>query len=117
MTAVLLLCLIFNYKFMKKKSECLGIYHYRWQKIGKIMKLCIILVCLFSFSLSATTLAQRERVNMKLQDVSLRQVLEQIREQTNLQFMMSKEQGVRVGRVSVDAVNETVVEVLDKIFA
>ena len=39
MTAVLLLCLIFNYKFMKKKSECLGIYHYRWQKIGKIMKL------------------------------------------------------------------------------
>jgi len=117
MTAVLLLCLIFNYKFMKKKSECLGIYHYRWQKIGKIMKLCIILVCLFSFSLSATTLAQRERVNMKLQDVSLRQVLEQIREQTNLQFMMSKEQGERVGRVSVDAVNETVVEVLDKIFA
>lgn len=67
-------------------------------KIGKIMKLCIILVCLFSFSLSATTLAQRERVNMKLQDVSLRQVLEQIREQTNLQFRMSKEQGERVGR-------------------
>ena len=61
------------------------------------MKLCIILVCLFSFSLSATTLAQRERVSMKLQEVSLRQVLEQIREQTNLQFMMSKEQGERVG--------------------
>ena len=61
------------------------------------MKLCIILVCLFSFSLSATTLAQRERVNMKLQDVSLRQVLEQIREQTNLQFMMSKEQGGTCG--------------------
>ena len=81
------------------------------------MKLCIILVCLFSFSLSATTLAQRERVSMKLQDVSLRQVLEQIREQTKLQFMMSKEQGERVGRVSVDAVNETVAEVLDKIFA
>ena len=59
------------------------------------MKLCIILVCLFSFSLSATTLAQRERVSMKLQEVSLRQVLEQIREQTNLQFMMSKEQGER----------------------
>ena len=82
-----------SYKFMKKKSECLGIYHDRWQKIGKMMKLCIILVCLFSFSLSATTLAQRERVSMKLQEVSLRQVLEQIREQTNLQFMMSKEQG------------------------
>lgn len=117
MTAVLLLCLIFSYKFMKKKSECLGIYHYRWQKIGKMMKLCIILVCLFSFSLSATTLAQRERVNMKLQDVSLRQVLEQIREQTNLQFMMSKEQGERVGRVSVNAENATVAEVLDKVFA
>ena len=81
------------------------------------MKLCIILVCLFSFSLPATTLAQQERVNMKLQGVSLRQVLEQIREQTNLQFMMSKEQGERVGRVSVNAVNETVAEVLDKIFA
>jgi tonB-linked outer membrane protein, susC/ragA family len=106
-----------SYKFMKKKSECLGIYHYRWQKIGKMMKLCIILVCLFSFSLSATTLAQRERVSMKLQEVSLRQVLEQIREQTNLQFMMSKEQGERVGRVSVNAENATVAEVLDKVFA
>lgn len=53
----------------------------------------------------------------KLADVSLRQVLEQIREQTNLQFMMSKEQGERVGRVSVNAENETVAEVLDKIFA
>ena len=81
------------------------------------MKLCIILVCLFSFSLSATTLAQRERVSMKLQEVSLRQVLEQIREQTNLQFMMSKEQGERVGRVSVNAENATVAEVLDKVFA
>ena len=81
------------------------------------MKLCIILVCLFSFSLSATTLAQRARVNMQLQDVSLRQVLEQIREQTNLQFMMSKEQGERVGRVSVNAENATVAEVLDKVFA
>ena len=40
--------------------------------------------------------------------VSLRQVLEQIREQTNLQFMMSKEQGERVGRVSVNAENATV---------
>ena len=77
------------------------------------MKLCIILVCLFSFSLSATTLAQRERVSMKLQEVSLRQVLEQIREQTKLQFMMSKEQGERVGRVSVNAENATVAEVLD----
>lgn len=80
------------------------------------MKLCIVLVCLFSFSLSANTLAQRERVNMKLQEVSLRQVLEQIREQTQLQFMMSKEQGERVGPVSVNAVNATVAEVLDKIF-
>lgn len=92
-------------------------YHYRWQKIGKMMKLCVILVCLFSFSLSATTLAQQERVNMKLQEVSLQQVLEQIREQTKLQFMMSKEQGERVGTVSVEAVNETVAGVLDKVFA
>lgn len=81
------------------------------------MKLCVILVCLFSFSLSATTLAQQERVNMKLQEVSLQQVLEQIREQTKLQFMMSKEQGERVGTVSVEAVNETVAEVLDKVFS
>ena len=48
------------------------------------MKLCIILVCLFSFSLSATTLAQRERVSMKLQEVSLRQVLEQIVAKTSI---------------------------------
>ena len=81
------------------------------------MKLCVMLVCLFSFSLSANTLAQQERVNMKLQEVSIKQVLEEIREQTKLQFMMSKEQGERVGRISVNAQNETVAKVLDEIFA
>ncbi len=102
---------------MEKKRKCLGIHHDRWQKTGKIMKLCVMLVCLFSFSLSATTLAQRERVNMKLQEVSLKQVLEQIREQTKLQFMMSKEQGERVGQISVNVENETVEKVLNEIFA
>ena len=81
------------------------------------MKLRMVLVCLFCFGLSVTALAQQERVNVKLREVSLRQVLEQIREQTKLQFMMSKEQGERVGPVSVNAENETVAEVLDKIFA
>ncbi len=81
------------------------------------MKLRIVLVYLFSFCLSITALAQQERVNMELQNVPLRQVLEQIREQTKLQFMMSKEQGERVGLVSVNAKDEPVAEVLDKIFA
>ena len=61
---------------------------------------------------------QAQSVNLYItNEYTLRQVLEQIREQTKLQFMMSKEQGERVGRVSVDAVNETVAEVLDKVFA
>lgn len=81
------------------------------------MKLRMMLVCLFSCCLSVTVLAQQERVNIRLQHVSLRQVLEQIREQTQLQFMMSKNQEERVGLVSVNAENETVTEVLNKIFA
>lgn len=81
------------------------------------MKLCFILVCLFSFGLSATTRAQQERVSLELQEVSLREVLEQIREQTKLQFMMSRHQGERLGRFSVNVKNEPVEKVLDEIFS
>lgn len=100
-----------------KKRQSSGSYRYRWQKIGRIMKLCFILIFVFSFGLSATTRAQQERVSLKLQHVSLREVLEQIREQTQLQFMMSREQGERLGRLTVDVKDETVEKVLEEIFS
>ena len=56
------------------------------------MKLCLILMCVCSFGLSAKSLAQQERVNLELEKVTLKTLLDKIQEQTQLNFMMNREQ-------------------------
>ncbi|WP_187376727.1 MULTISPECIES: SusC/RagA family TonB-linked outer membrane protein [Butyricimonas] len=79
------------------------------------MKLCLILICVFSFGLSATTVAQQERVSLNLENVTLKTVLDKIQEQTDLNFMVNREQAEILGLVSVNVKNETVKNVLDRV--
>ena len=44
------------------------------------MKLCLILMCVCSFGLSAKSLAQQERVNLELEKVTLKTLLDKIQE-------------------------------------
>ncbi len=81
----------------------------------RMARLCFILVCAFSFGLSAKTLAQQERVSLHLERVELKTVLEKIQEQTQVSFMLNREQSERLGMVSVKAKNETVEAVLDRL--
>ncbi|MDE7073976.1 MAG: secretin and TonB N-terminal domain-containing protein, partial [Odoribacter sp.] len=79
------------------------------------MKLCLILLCAFSFGVSAKTMAQQERVSLQLEKVELKTVLEKIQEQTQVNFMVNREQAATLGLVSVKAKNETIASVLDRL--
>ena len=82
----------------------------------KTMKLFILLTCCFTFTLSAKTLAQQERVSLDLKDAQVQQFFEEIQRQTNLHFLFNNEQLKDFGQVTVKAENETVTDVLDRVF-
>lgn len=100
---------------MQKNRHCHRVVEYRWHKIGRIMKLCLILMCVCSFGLSAKSLAQQERVNLELEKVTLKTLLDKIQEQTQLNFMMNREQAELVGLVSINVKGETVENVLKQV--
>ena len=77
-----------------------------------MMKLCISLLLCFTLGLSASTLAQQERVNLDLKQVSIKVLFDEIQKQTNLSFVFNTEQATKLGLVSVRAVDETVENVL-----
>ena len=106
-----------NYKIMQKNRHCHRVGRYGWHKFGRIMKLCLILVCVFSFGLSETTKAQQERVSLKLENVSLKILLDKIQEQTQLNFMVNREQAELLGLVSVNVQDETVENVLNRVLS
>lgn len=80
------------------------------------MKLCLILMCAFSLGLSATTHAQQERISLNMQQVTLKRLLDEIQQQTQLHFMVNREQTDQLGVISVKVENETVEKVLDDVF-
>ncbi len=100
---------------MKRREKVHRVGRFRWQKMERMARLCFILVCAFSFGLSAKTLAQQERVSLHLERVELKTVLEKIQEQTQVSFMLNREQSERLGMVSVKAENETLEAVLDRL--
>ena len=80
------------------------------------MKLFMILMCCFTFSLSANSFAQQEKVNLDLRDVSIKTLFSEIQRQTKLHFIFSSEQANRLDKLTVKATDETVRSVLDRIF-
>lgn len=101
---------------MKKNRLCYRETRWRWRKMLMIMKLFVLLICCFTFTLSARTSAQQERVSVNLKDVSIQELFDVIQQQTKLYFLFNMEQVQRLGNISVDVNNETVGTVLKKVF-
>lgn len=80
------------------------------------MKICLVLMCTFSLGLSAATYAQQERVTLRLKEVTLKVLLDEVQRQTQLHFMINRETAASMGLVSVEVNNETVENVLGRIF-
>ncbi len=101
---------------MEKKRLCSRVYLPRGQKMWKIMKIFILFMCCFTFTLSAKSLAQQEKVNLDLREVSVDMLFSEIQRQTNLHFIFNNEQTVNLDKLTVKAKDETVTSVLDRVF-
>lgn len=80
------------------------------------MRLCILLILGFTLSLSARSYAQQERVTFDLKNVSVKTLLDEIRKQTKLCFLFNPQQTDRLGQLSLKVKNETVENILNRIF-
>lgn len=80
------------------------------------MKLFFLLTCCFTLSLSANSLAQQERVSLKMKNVGVEKLFDEVQRQTKLYFLFNIEQVKPLGKISLDVENETVESVLMSVF-
>ena len=101
---------------MKKNRLCHSFFKRPWRKILVIMKLFFLLTCCFTLSLSANSLAQQERVSLKMKNVGVEKLFDEVQRQTKLYFLFNIEQVKPLGKISLDVENETVESVLMSVF-
>ena len=101
---------------MKKNRLCHSFFKRPWRKILVIMKLFFLLTCCFTLSLSANSLAQQERVSLKMKNVGVEKLFDEVQRQTKLYFLFNIEQVKQLGKISLDVNNETVESVLISVF-
>lgn len=101
---------------MKEIWILLKLLEQKKRKILWVMKLSIFFVLFFSLSVSATVSAQQERVNLHLENVSLKTFFHEIQKQTGLYFVYNEEICRDFGKVSVDATDKAVTAVLKNVF-
>lgn len=105
-----------KYKSMKKKRlDCL-LYGRVLKKMLRVMRLCLLLLCVFSFTAAADSFGQRERISLDLANVSVKELFDEIQRQTNLCFLFNPAQTASLGKFSVKAEQKAVEEVLKQIF-
>ena len=80
------------------------------------MRMCLVLLSCFTFSLSASTYTQQERVSLNMKEVTVKMLLDEIQRQTDLHFIFNTEQTNSLGKVSIEVRNESVEAVLIRLF-
>jgi TonB-linked SusC/RagA family outer membrane protein len=85
-------------------------------KIARIMKLMVALLLFACLQVSAKGWSQ-DRITLKMNETELKKVLFAIEKKSNYRFLFTEDAVKGKPRVSVDVVQATVAEVLDKILA
>lgn len=85
-----------------KKNDCASLFlKDHGSKILVIMKLFFLLTCCFTLSLSANSLAQQERVSLKMKNVGVEKLFDEVQRQTKLYFLFNIEQVKQLGKISL----------------
>ena len=88
----------------------------RCRKIEKIMKLGVLLMTLGCLSLSANSLAQRQRISLDLKDCTVMSLFQAIQQQTNLYFVYNQKNFAGIDKLNVQAKEEEVETLLNRLF-
>ena len=99
---------------MKKNQETVFFGRRKWEKILFVMKLKLVLILISSFQLSAAVYSQSNRLTLKMEEVSLEQVIWEIQKQTDFVFMYGTRDIAKVDKLTVDMTDKTVNEILDQ---
>ena len=107
---------LFNYKFMKKKwfnDEGQPRSFLKWLLV---MKLTVFILLVTLVHVSASVYSQQTKLSVSLKDVSVKEVLKSIEEQSSF-FFLYKNENIDVSRiVTVDIKDKSVENILDEIF-
>jgi TonB-linked SusC/RagA family outer membrane protein len=102
---------------MKKKSHIIPFE--RTQRIKQllfIMRLSFFLLFLSLLNVSAAIFSQEAKLTLKLQNVTLKKVFDEIEKSSNIKFLYRNELVNVNQKVNVSVWDETIDEILDKIF-
>ena len=78
-----------------------------------IMRMCVLFLLFFNFSLSAVTFSQQKKVSINLEKVTLKTVFDEIQRQTGYYFVFNSQQAKQIGSVSVQVDGQSVEKVLN----
>lgn len=85
-------------------------------KILRIMKITILLICVFAAQTFAiSSYAQSTKIDMSMKNATFKDVIEFIEEETEFYFMMKYEDEILSKKVDVDYKNASINEILDDI--
>ena len=103
---------------MNKKSKKREAYALLLTKLSRIMRLMTLMLILgINSLLAATGYSQSTRLTLKMVDTRIEDVLNQIESKSEFYFLFNQKQVDVNRKVSIDATEETISEILDELFA
>ena len=100
---------------MKKKSDCHCLYGGKLTKFFRVMKLLLVLLTVANMAISAKTFSQY-RVTLEVHNVGVMELFKEIQKKTNLYFVYNVEDLQQFQNLSVTATDESVEDLLKRIF-
>lgn len=85
-------------------------------KILRIMKVLTILMLVFVMHISARSYSQNSKLSLSMQNVSIKQILERIEDQSEFRFLYSDSKINVEKKLNVDFTNSSIEDVLNNIF-
>lgn len=100
---------------MKKKSDCHRLYGGKLTKFFRVMKLLLVLLTVANMAISAKTFSQY-RVTLEVHNVGVMELFKEIQKKTNLYFVYNVEDLQQFQNLSITATDESVEDLLKRIF-
>ena len=97
---------------MENRTENSRRYGGRWRKTQKIMKLCMLFLCAAFLQVSANTYSQEAKLDLKVNNASLEQVMNNIRRQSEFSFFFDDAAVKNISNITLDVRNARIEEVL-----
>lgn len=99
---------------MKKTGEITPSPGWGWRKNLKIMKLCILFVCVSVLQVSAAAYAQNVKLDLNLKNASIDKVMTSIRGQSEFSFFYDDAAVSKIANITLNLKNASVEEVMEE---